>query len=141
MKKVKIIVVDDDALCLLIANKLIEKYFPSEFQYSIEAISDAKIGLEIIKKHCETESMETKASTVYYILLDISMPEIDGWMFLEKLREIDPENSVKVFMHSSSVDSTDKNKALQNERVLHYFQKPLNQDKIQILYDKILKLS
>ncbi|UZD23561.1 response regulator [Algoriphagus halophytocola] len=141
MKKINIIIVDDDALCILIAKKLIEKYFPTEILKSIEAISDPKVGLELIEKHLQEDQKEDSNPMVLYVLLDISMPEIDGWMFLEKLSKIDPENIVKVFMHSSSVDIADKNKALQYERVVHYFHKPLNQAKIEVLYEKIRKLN
>ena len=43
MKKVRIIVIDDDPLSLLIAKKLLKKYLPSDFNYMLEAFQDSKV--------------------------------------------------------------------------------------------------
>jgi CheY-like chemotaxis protein len=61
------------------------------------------------------------------ILLDINMPIMDGWDFLEWFKEF-KENLVKtipIFMVSSSIDWRDIEKAKSYEEVVDYMSKPL----------------
>jgi CheY-like chemotaxis protein len=61
------------------------------------------------------------------ILLDINMPIMDGWDFLEWFKEF-KENLVKaipIFMVSSSIDWRDIEKAKSYEEVIDYMSKPL----------------
>jgi CheY-like chemotaxis protein len=61
------------------------------------------------------------------ILLDINMPIMDGWDFLEWFKEF-KENLVKaipIFMVSSSIDWRDIEKAKSYKEVIDYMSKPL----------------
>lgn len=61
------------------------------------------------------------------ILLDINMPIMDGWDFLEWFKEF-KENlakSIPIFMVSSSIDWRDIEKAKSYEEVVDYMSKPL----------------
>jgi len=71
-----------------------------------------------------------------YILLDINMPIMNGWEFLDEYTRlnIDPSGKSKVFIISSSVFSNDINKARSYPLVKDFISKPLNVDKIVELF-------
>jgi CheY-like chemotaxis protein len=62
--------------------------------------------------------------TVFLVLLDINMPELDGWDFLEAIQSLNA--SIYVVMVTSSVDSRDKKKAKSYKQVIDYLEKPLS---------------
>jgi CheY-like chemotaxis protein len=57
------------------------------------------------------------------IVLDINMPVMNGWEFLEALEKL--SYTVPVYMLSSSDDAADLNRAKKFENVKDYFVKPL----------------
>ena len=66
------------------------------------------------------------------ILLDIQMPLMDGFDFLNKYETL-PENyrqNCKIIMVSSSLDYGDISKARANSQVLELLKKPLNIDEL-----------
>jgi CheY-like chemotaxis protein len=71
-----------------------------------------------------------------YILLDINMPIMNGWEFLDEYKRlnIDPLGKTKIFIISSSVFSNDINKARSYPLVKDFISKPLNVDKIVELF-------
>ena len=83
-------------------------------------------ALDHILEHSETS---------FLILLDINMPEMDGWEFLDAIQN----HSAKLFivMVTSSVDSRDRNKALRYAQVIDYIEKPLSADKCARIKSKL----
>ncbi|GAB4417459.1 MAG: hypothetical protein OHK0039_27870 [Bacteroidia bacterium] len=68
--------------------------------------------------------------TLHIVLLDINMPEMNGWDFLEALRQVPLQCLVMVFMVSSSVDIAAQARARQYPQVIDYITKPLTQQSI-----------
>jgi CheY-like chemotaxis protein len=67
------------------------------------------------------------------ILLDINMPLMDGWDFIEEVgaREI----NIPIYMLTSSIDKSDNEKAKKYKVVKGFLNKPLKQEKLEsILY-------
>lgn len=60
----------------------------------------------------------------FLVLLDINMPVMDGWEFLEAIKNFKTP-AVFVVMVTSSVDSRDKRKAFNYAQVIEYIEKPL----------------
>lgn len=78
---------------------------------------------------------ENPVETVLF--LDINMPTLSGWDVLDKFAEI-PElivPSFSIFILSSSVDPSDKEKAANNPLVTGYLEKPLTRDVLRELFD------
>lgn len=69
------------------------------------------------------------------ILLDINMPVLDGWGFLNTFQEMKLK-SIPVVMLTSSINPEDIEKAQQHQLVKGFLSKPLNKDKL----DEILSL-
>ncbi|MFZ6009623.1 MAG: response regulator [Bacteroidota bacterium] len=66
------------------------------------------------------------------ILLDIYMPDLDGWGFLEKFRNIKDQlnKQIDIYIISSSSHSKDVNRARQFPEVKAFLQKPITKEKL-----------
>ena len=109
----KIYLIDDNNIDLLISHKLLLKYDPAlqirEFSKAREAVTALQI------------EQENKPDL---ILLDLNMPGMNGWEFLEAIRMI--EHQPLVYILTSSLDERDKSMSAQYEIVRGYITKPLN---------------
>ena len=66
-----------------------------------------------------------------YILLDIQMPEVNGWQFLESLQHLNCRS--KVVMVTSSTSPLDRKRAASFAAVVDYIVKPLSVEEVQKL--------
>jgi len=93
---------------------LIEKY-----QIFDSAIS----ALEFLKNHDQTPD---------FILLDINMPCMSGWQFLEEYIKIKKSTNLpKVIMLTTSIATFDEKRAAKNPLVCGFRQKPLTQEMLE----------
>lgn len=74
--------------------------------------------------------LNTNYSTTnrYVVLLDINMPVMNGWQFLEAFESISLSKKDNVTIHvvSSSTDHDDKSRALSHASVTEFISKPLS---------------
>jgi CheY-like chemotaxis protein len=128
-KPISILLVDDDEINNFISIKLIKKAL---IYTEITACLD---GSYAINQLLELQEKDPN-SLPDYILLDINMPIMNGWEFLDEYKRlgIDPLGKSKIFIISSSVFSNDINKAKSYELVKDFISKPLNVDKIKELF-------
>jgi CheY-like chemotaxis protein len=70
------------------------------------------------------------------IILDINMPVMDGWEFLEEFVPLQPKLSkeVIIYMVSSSIDNNDVEKAKSISAISDYIVKPITEDKLAKLF-------
>jgi two-component system, chemotaxis family, chemotaxis protein CheY len=70
------------------------------------------------------------------ILLDINMPVVDGWMFLEAYREMTGQirKLPRIYMVSSSIAPEDMKKAKDNPHVTDYLVKPVEPEQFLGLF-------
>ena len=120
MKNKKIWVIDDDPIYQIIVKKIIEK---SEMFTEIYSFKNGKDAIDNLYK-----SSENSESVPDIILLDINMPIMDGWEFMEELGLIKTKfiNEIVVYIVSSSIAIEDKNKSNSYENILGYLSKPIN---------------
>lgn len=70
------------------------------------------------------------------ILLDLNMPVLDGWQFLDEFVKFSPSKEITVYILSSSIDIADHEKALQYKSVSNFYIKPVTQEYLlEILHD------
>ena len=120
MTKKKIWVIDDDTIYQIIVKKIIQK---SEM---FSEISSFKNGKDAIDKLYN--ALENNESIPDILLLDINMPIMDGWEFMEELGLIKPKfnKEIVVYIVSSSIAIEDKNKSKSYENILGYLSKPVH---------------
>ena len=70
------------------------------------------------------------------IFLDIRMPQMTGFEFLQEFEDIPMENkdAVKIFMLSSSLDPTDMSNSTNNKYVAQFIHKPLTHQALEELF-------
>lgn len=74
------------------------------------------------------------------ILLDINMPIMNGWQFLDKVSEANFTHPVKIFVISSSINQDEMDRAKNYPLVVDYITKPMTLDKFKFLKKRILDL-
>lgn len=69
------------------------------------------------------------------IFLDINMPILDGFQFLEELEKYDADfvKNLKVVMLTSSINPEDEEKARKSHLVAEFLHKPLTEDSLKKL--------
>lgn len=73
------------------------------------------------------------------IFLDINMPVMDGWEFLEEFVELKPKvgKEITIYMVSSSVDPADVDRAKAISDVSDYLIKPVGEDQLSKIIEGI----
>lgn len=119
------ILIDDDPMNNLICKLTIEMTLG---QTDIKAFVNPENGLEYIQNEF-SNLKETSA----LLLLDINMPIMSGWEFLEMFDNLSYEikDRVKICILSSSIDERDKERSYANKNVLDFLVKPLTDKDIQ----------
>src|ERR1700749_4525678 len=126
---VSILLVDDDEINNFISIKLIKKALLTT---EIMACLNGKFAIDQLVEIQRKDPSKLPD----YILLDINMPIMNGWEFLDEYKRlnIDPLGKSKIFIISSSVFSNDINKARSYPLVKDFISKPLNVEKIIDLF-------
>jgi CheY-like chemotaxis protein len=114
-----IFLVDDDPINNLINRRLLGKVGIGD---RIDEFLSGEKALEKI--------IELNPNDSLLIFLDINMPVINGWEFLDRYGEIFPNRVDKIVILSSSIDFQDRQRANEYPIVSGFLEKPLTLDKI-----------
>ena len=120
-----IFLVDDDPINNLINRRLLGK---------VDITQNIVEFLEGEKALDKLNDIDPNQSTL--IFLDINMPVLNGWEFLDKYQERHSDRSDKIVILSSSIDYQDRFKAQGYQLVSGFLEKPLTLDKIRIQMEK-----
>ena len=122
-----VLLIDDDPVMIFIVEQQFIKQF-SEFE--LVAFQHAEKAIEYLKDYSKTMPD--------LILLDINMPGMNGWDFLNELNsgtvQLDRRPSVAIL--SSTVDPHDHIQAKTYANVISFLTKPLNLEIIKDLLNK-----
>jgi CheY-like chemotaxis protein len=119
MKNGSIWVVDDDAIYQIIVKKIIEK---SAAFSSVSTFQDGDIAINSLKNTIEHNKVLPDV-----ILLDINMPQMDGWEFMKEMSLIKAQlqKKIAIYIVSSSIANEDKEKSKTFPDILGYLSKPV----------------
>ena len=124
MQKGKVLIVDDEIHVVQILDYKLKKA-----GYQVLGASSGPQALEM----CKQEPPDI-------ILLDIMMPEMDGWEVLAKLKADDATKNIPVFMLTAKAQRADLMKGL-SRGVDHYIIKPFVPQRVLELIDQRLGLA
>jgi CheY-like chemotaxis protein len=127
MSKKIIWVVDDDAIYQVIINKIIKR---SEMFSASSSFKNGKEAVSALHKIIENTELIPDI-----ILLDINMPVMDGWEFMEEIKTIKSQIDKKIIIYivSSSIAVEDKNKSKEFKDVFAFISKPVNVNDIMVI--------
>jgi len=122
-----IIIIDDDPISSKIAALSIKKGIPER---ECVIFNNPEVALK------EIESLKIAQPHLNPLLLiDINMPEMSGWEFIEALNILIPESENRYLgmILSSSVDPADIDKAKSYQRIIQFLTKPFTLETTQLL--------
>ncbi len=126
-----VLLIDDDITINYLHNRLIQK---NELTNSVLISQNGKEGIQSLT---ELNSVCSNNENTL-IFLDLNMPIMNGWEFLEELKNLN--NSLKLnyklFVLSSSINPDDRKKAENNPLVTGYLSKPLSKEILDQLKTK-----
>lgn len=127
MKKINFIcIIDDDPITVFGMRKMLDSINTVN---SIHTFINGKLAIDSIK-----EIIKKNEELPEIIFLDINMPIMDGWQFLEEFIALPIAHKVRINIITSSIDSQDeKNWKLYKEKTHHtvtYNNKPMRRQEI-----------
>ncbi|MEQ9403255.1 MAG: response regulator [Cyclobacteriaceae bacterium] len=112
----KILLVDDDDIFLVLGTITIEKLFPAA---EIFTVPHGEEALEFLAEN-----------DVDVMFLDLNMPILDGWEVLDELAKRERKR-MAIFVVTSSIDPSDREKANKHPLVYDLIEKPLDENNIK----------
>ncbi|WP_316812387.1 response regulator [Pedobacter heparinus] len=125
-----VLLIDDNDVDLKINSKLIKI---SNLFDEIVVCQSAEEGLTYLNQH-----LSDVQKLPDFILLDIQMPDMDGFDFLEYYKKLPKRLTEKclIAMLSSTLDFGDIKKAEASQHVVKLLKKPLHAEELQVLLKK-----
>lgn len=128
----KVFCIDDDPITLVLCDMVIKK---SEFAKEVITAKNGKEGLAWFSAYFSKNNSEPKQKPPEIIFLDLNMPVMNGWDFLEdylmKYAERAPDT--KVIILSSTVNPEDFLRANRYDIVIDFINKPLTAEGLREL--------
>lgn len=121
----KVLLIDDNEIENFVNKRLIET---TEFAAETDCCLSAEAALEQIRNSRLEDLPEI-------IFLDIKMPGMDGFAFLDEFAMLPPEvhQNIKIIMLSTSESFKDLNRANKNKFVYRFLNKPLLQQSLDAI--------
>jgi CheY-like chemotaxis protein len=132
----QILCIDDDPITLMLCKKVISK---SSFSKEIITAQNGEEALHYFNtlKYNNNKSKTNKKPEL--IFLDLNMPVMGGWEFLDHFTSSDYSefNKASVIVLSSTIDPDDLAKAKKYTIIIDFLSKPITQAMLEYLKKKI----
>jgi CheY-like chemotaxis protein len=132
MKRIhQLTLVDDDEVFVFLAKKAIKQ------TNLVEVVKVFENGKEILDYLFENQEEPEKLPEV--MLLDLSMPVMDGWQFLNEFHKLSPKlpKKIIIFICSSSISPEEIEMANKINEVSDFIIKPINKEKLIEVIQKV----
>ncbi len=127
--KKRFLLVDDDPINNSLTKMILKKSFE---ELHINEFTDPEEGLKFMKSEPCHNPPDGKTT----LFLDINMPTISGWEYLEAFELFDDsiKEQYNIYILSSSVDPKDINRAKENPLVIDFIEKPLKKATLRKMF-------
>jgi CheY-like chemotaxis protein len=123
----KVLIIDDDPGVIFLHEIIVKE---SKLNLTPESFKDAREALEYIIFLDNAESR-------LLLFLDINMPKMNGWEFLDALIEKVKIADIKVVMVTSSLSKSDRDKSSNYHVVIDFWEKPMNISQSLLLQERL----
>ena len=115
--------VDDDPIFVYLTRKMIAKM---NFKGNIDVFANGQLAIDHLRQLCEKDG-----DVPQVIFLDLMMPVLDGWGFLDEYLEIAESHrkNITIYILSSSDSPQDIKRAKKYPEVRRFITKPISEDK------------
>ena len=124
-------IIDDDKLTVKLISILVYK---NKFCEEIQSFDNAQHAIDKLKQNASNNGVLPDA-----ILLDLNMPAMDGWQFLDEFMLLPIKKEISIFIMTSSIDPVDIEMAKKYKIVKDYVEKPITSKKLDLLSNLIGK--
>lgn len=132
-KKFKLLIfIDDDVATNFYHEIIVQSADVCEKYLFFEKAADALVYFEDIQDNKQIPDI---------IFLDINMPKIDGWMFLEQFTKIKLEKNPEIVMLTTSLSTIETDRANNNDRVYKLLNKSLTEEHLHDLGNELLSVA
>src|SRR3954468_12518166 len=119
-----VLLVEDDPITIMVCDRIIKM---TSFAEKVKSCENGKIAMDYLSGLADNEPSPT------IIFLDINMPVMNGWDFLEEFDKIKGRFSSlpRIYLLSSTVDPEDYKRAKNFNLVEDFISKPLSKEFLQ----------
>jgi CheY-like chemotaxis protein len=114
----KVLIADDDEIVITIHKTFLKK---SGLSSDPKSFGNGKEVLDYLMTDQESDSL-------YLILLDINMPVLGAWEFLDEISTWSFADKIYVVLITSSINKTDKEKASKYKNAVEFVEKPITME-------------
>ena len=111
-------IIDDDAIFVFVFKKILKK------AEVFKEVVNVQNGLEAINVLKTLNKKKHKLPDL--IFLDLNMPVLDGWQFLDELEKLPFKDQLKIYIISSTIDNAEIERATNYSCVKSFIPKPIN---------------
>ncbi len=126
----KVCIIDDDPISIYGAKKIMEN---TNFCESFLIYKNGQLALDGLNKIGKKD----EKSLPEIILLDLNMPVMDGWEFLEEYDKVMVSKKPMLYIFSSSINPLDISKAKTNPNIQNFISKPMSESVLQELREDL----
>jgi len=123
----EILIINDNDIIQYLHRKIIAL---AKFNGSVKTFGNGKDALHYLYQRPENAGR-------VLILLDIDMPIMNGWEFLEALPDMDGHEKVQVAVISSTIDESERAKSISYPQVLNFCENPINIETVNSLINQV----
>ena len=120
--KLNLLVIDDDDINIFIIKKIVEK---TGFDIDMVARNNGQQAIDYIN-----DTIAQNNPLPQLVLIDINMPVMNGWEFIEAYEMLNIEQKVDMYILSSSVYENDIEKTKSYKAVKGFISKPLSMERL-----------
>ena len=135
IKKVaSVCIIDDDLIYQFLIKEEIEY---TNMVSKIMFFNNGEKALQFIENNLNKNEIDILPDIIF---LDINMPVMDGWEFLEAYAKIKPkvEKKIVIYMVSSSTDIRDLDRAKSISEVSDYIIKPVSGSQLKSIFTSLI---